>query len=216
MKTSTVLSKTLALTFLFIGISACNEITPIPAKSSKGENFIGGDTSGSGGGAGTLPAPSVLRVKNYNQYNMTLEKLTGVSRATVGVSGDASRPNIAALFDEIKGSMPADNEIAAMTPFNLVSMTRLSDAYCTHYVNGLPAGLFTDFSDERMINHFFEKFLDPSPENTYQTLREELKNVFSNDDGTGARLFPTPGNTRTISIAACTVVLASPYITLVD
>jgi hypothetical protein len=208
MKSITVLNKAY-LMVLLLSVSACNELTPVPKASLNEGGVIGG-----GDNSPILVAPSrVLRVKNYNQYNMTLEKLTGISRGTHNE-----------LFNSLKGSMPADNEIEAMTPFNLVAMTRLADAYCRSYLYDLvkfPNTMFSTFNEEAMIDHLVESFLDNSSDQDYSTLRVELRNIFANSDGLGGVLFPNPDSNRATanrnySVAACTAVLASPYITLLE
>jgi hypothetical protein len=161
-----------------------------------------------------LQTTKVARVKNYNQYNMTLEKLTGISRS-----------QFHGTFEEIKGSLPADNEISGMTPFNLISMTRLADGYCSAYVNTkIPADYFVSNPEERLTDLMMSTFLDEAPANRpdyYQALLTEINNVYNNDDGSGNRLFPSPSANsvqayKDYSVAACVLILTSPYITLLE
>lgn len=198
---------TVLMTLLIL--AACNEITPVAKKLKNSDNsYLGGG----GGPKPTLVAPTkVVRVRNYNQYNMTLEKLTELDRSKYNV-----------LFNSIKGSMPADNDIGGLTPFNLVAMTRLADAYCFDYINQkVDASLFSSPNEEGVIELFIERFLDPATDADYSNLRTELRNVLSNSDGLGGVLFPDPGTNATqtrknLAVAACVAVLASPYITLLE
>jgi hypothetical protein len=157
---------------------------------------------------------SALQVKNYNQYNMTLAKLTGINQS-----------NYNTLFDSLKGSLPADNDVNGLTPFNLVSMTRLADAYCKDFVErestaGLKGDLYPlNINDIREF--FFDRFLDVGEDDeSFASLKVEVDHILKNEDGTGSALFP--GHTadlqggKNLASAACTVILASPYITLLQ
>jgi hypothetical protein len=197
--------------FLLLTLISCVEQKPV-------EKSLGESTRSPAGNKGSekqiiSKTSKVVRVKNYNQYNMTLQKLTGLDRT-----------KYSALFESIKGSLPADNEIEALTPFNLIAMSRLADAYCFDYVNTkMSSSLFTQNQKEKIVDHFIEKFLDTAPDSRpdyYLSLKNELTNVMNNDDGTGRELFPNPDGSATgiknLSVATCVTVLVSPYITLLE
>lgn len=223
------MKKYLLLTSLFI-FCACVQETPQPeasagntlnptagsgSGSTSGSGSGGTTTGGTTGGGNTNQALSaaVVRVKNYNQYNQTLEKLTGLSRAKYNT-----------LFEELKGSLPADNDIGGLTSFNLIAMTRLSDAYCKDWVEreatlGLN-GKLIPFKPIEVRDFLINTFLDVDKEEKFASLKIEVDNVLGNDDGAGGELFPGYANNLTsnknITVAACVAVLASPYITLLE
>lgn len=222
----------LLLTSLFI-FGACVQQTPVPVTetgatkttsgsgSGSGSGSTGGTgsgTTGSAGGGGTTEAlsPAIVRVKNYNQYNQTLEKLTKVNRSVHN-----------GIFNEIIGSLPADNDIGGLTSFNLIAMTRLADAYCKTWVDresDVGAPLNTKLNPLKAMevrDYLFSSFLDVDKDEKFASLRVEVDNVLGNDDGVGGDLFPgyasnNTGSNKNLVIAACVTVLASPYITLLE
>jgi hypothetical protein len=166
-------------------------------------------SAGTGQKVQTVTVPMV-RVKNYNQYNMTLEKLTGLGRANYNV-----------LFESLKGSLPADNEIEGLTGFNLIAMTRLADAYCTDFINReTTLGLNGDLNPMIVADvrdFLFSRFLDAEPgDRSFDSLRIEVDNVLSNQGGLFPGVVPGLNGSKTLAVAACVTILASPYITLLE
>ncbi len=166
-------------------------------------------SAGTGQKVQTVTVPMV-RVKNYNQYNMTLEKLTGLGRANYNV-----------LFESLKGSLPADNEIEGLTGFNLIAMTRLADAYCTDFINREASlGLNGDLNPMIVADvrdFLFSRFLDAEPgDRSFDSLRIEVDNVLSNQGGLFPGVVPGLNGSKTLAVAACVTILASPYITLLE
>jgi hypothetical protein len=205
----------LLLTSLFIFSACVQETTKPQAEAGGSSNTTSGGTSGAGGGTTITQGltPAIVRVKNYNQYNQSLEKLTGLSRAKYNT-----------LFEELKGSLPADNDIGGLTSFNLIAMTRLSDAYCKDWVDreetlGLN-GKLNPLKPIDVREFLINTFLDVDKDEKFASLRTEVDNVLSNDDGSGGDLFPGYANNlasnKNITIAACVSILASPYITLLE
>ena len=211
--------KTILKSFLLVMllvVSSCN--APQNTAATGDEGNASSTSGGSSGGAAiqTLTAPQI-RVKNYNQYNMTLEKLTGQSRS-----------KYYDLFEALKGSLPADNEIEGLTPFNLIAMTRLADAYCKDYVEqesvvgkSLYSDLTPNLIELDIRDTLFAKFLDAKPtDTTFDSLRDEVENVLNNSDGQGGTLLPGAANNftgyKSLTVAACVTILASPYITLLE
>jgi hypothetical protein len=194
---------------------ACNPQTQNSNLSSPQSTGGTGSSGGTGGGAKTELQPRLAKVMSYNQYNMTLSKLTGInsSRATT-------------LFDEIKGSLPADTEIDSMTSFNLVAKTRLADFYCGVYVNEfyIKNNITNPPNPTSFQNHLLTTFLDynlsnPSP--IYDSLETELENVLKNSDGQGGKLITSTGISqmdmnKNLSIMACVTILASTHITMIE
>lgn len=197
---------------LFI-LFSCN---PQVKDSGLSSSQTGSGTVG-GGGGGTNPPqmqPRLTKVMSYNQYNMTLSKLTGIN---------SSQANT--LFEQIKGSLPSDTNIDAMTSFNLVAKTRLSDFYCGLYVNNKLTGLSFDFlSVKNVKNHLMTTFLDydpSSPNPIFESLSAELDHVLSNNDGSGGKLIPANNLSnlqlnKNLSILACVTILASSHITMIE
>jgi hypothetical protein len=173
-------------------------------------------TGGTGGGGNSNPPPTMeprlTKVMSYNQYNMTLSKLTGINSSRAST-----------LFEEIKGSLPADTNIDAMTSFNLVSKTRLADFYCGLYVNDyLAKTSFTNATS--MKNHLLSTFLDydvVSPNPIFDSLVTEVDNVLANNDGQNGKLIPSMSLSandmnKNLSIMACVTILASTHITMIE
>lgn len=189
--------KTHIVLFSLLILAACNPSAPEVKKSN---SAVGGETGGST--QAQVASPSVVRVMNYNQYNMTLAKLTGINQS-----------NFSALFNEIMGSLPAEGEIQGLTSFNLVSKTRLADAYCGMYVAALPDA--TVNNDGTVRDHFLMKFLDYQVGDAkYDSLVAELDAILANDDGQGGN-YGTLTN-RQLSVMACIATLASSHITLLE
>jgi len=173
-------------------------------------------TGGTGGGGNSNPPPTMeprlTKVMSYNQYNMTLSKLTGINSSRAST-----------LFEEIKGSLPADTNIDAMTSFNLVSKTRLADFYCGLYVNDyLAKTSFTNATN--MKNHLLSTFLDydvVSPNPIFDSLVTEVDNVLANNDGQNGKLIPSMSLSandmnKNLSIMACVTIMASTHITMIE
>lgn len=121
--------------------------------------------------------------------------------------------------------LPADNDIDGLTPFNLIAMTRLADAYCYDFVEReSKTNLASDLtplvvSDVREF--LFNTFLDMSEkEEKYASLKVEVENVLKNEDGAEGEIFPNATNdlngNKGLVTAACVVILASPYITMLE
>lgn len=184
--------------------------------STKESSVSSSQATGGTGGGGSNPPPSMeprlTKVMSYNQYNMTLSKLTGINSSRAST-----------LFEEIKGSLPADTNIDAMTSFNLVSKTRLADFYCGLYVNDfLTRSNFTNATN--MKNHLLSTFLDydvVSPNPVFDSLVTEVDNVLANNDGQNGKLIPSLSLSandmnKNLSIMACVTILASTHITMIE
>jgi hypothetical protein len=184
--------------------------------STKESSVSSSQATGGTGGGGSNPPPSMeprlTKVMSYNQYNMTLSKLTGINSSRAST-----------LFEEIKGSLPADTDIDAMTSFNLVSKTRLADFYCGLYVNDFfTRSNFTNATS--MKNHLLSTFLDydvVSPNPIFDSLVTEVDNVLANNDGQNGKLIPSMSLSandmnKNLSIMACVTILASTHITMIE
>ncbi len=154
---------------------------------------------------------------------MTLSKLTGINQSKVSV-----------LFEQLKGSLPGDTNIQAMTSFNLVAITRLADFYCGLYINGekdskgvlVPGGIpkledAITSDDVAIKSHLLNKFLDyDALDPIYKSLSDELENILKNSDGQGSTLvnanLSAPQLNRNLSVLACVAILASSHITLLQ
>lgn len=207
--------KTYILLTSLILFCSCVAEAPKPEAESAGASTSGSGGGGNNGTGGVVQAvtPAVVRVKNYNQYNQSLEKLTKLPRA-----------NYNALFEALKGSLPADNDIGGLTSFNLIAMTRLADGYCADYIEReSTAGLNGKINPLRpadVRDFLMTQFLDVDKDEKYLSLKTEVDNVLDNNDGSGAELFPMSTNdlagNKALAVAACVTVLASPYITLLE
>ncbi len=207
---------TIVLGLLLLSVSCVTQ--KLPEVTAGTTDVTTGGTTGGGGQPPVVMeamAPRLVRVMNYNQYNMTLSKLTGINHSKVSV-----------LFEQLKGSLPGDTNIEAMTSFNLVAMSRLADFYCGIYINGerddngvLVVGgepiLDAKFllSEEIIKNHLLDKFLDYDESLAiYDSLEGVLHNILTNQD----YLLPTTSSLRNRSVLACVAILASSHITLLQ
>ena len=221
----------IVLGFLLLLMTSCNPMQ----KPDQGTSSLSGN--GADGGVGNAPvvqamAPRLVRVMNYNQFNMTLAKLTGINQSKVLKKGKVlGVDTMISVFEEIKGSLPADGDIEGMTSFNLVAKAKLADAYCGIYINGerniqgaLIAGGIPMLPDSQIPGikmHLLNKFIDyDAADPVFESLSAELDNVLLNKDGQGgtligATLSATQLN-RNLSVMACVVILASSHITLLE
>jgi len=212
MKTYLILSVILILTACNSPLLDSNSIKQTKVLGNTNSNpVVNAGNTGAAVVTQTIQASS-LKIKNYNQYNMSLAKLTGLNQSKYND-----------LFEALKSSLPADNDVNGVTAFNLVAMTRLADAYCKDFIEReSTTGLKSDLSPLVLGNvrdFLMDKFLDLSEgEEIFASLKVELDNILKNDDGTGTQLFPSHTNDLTgnkaLASAACVAVLASPYITL--
>ncbi|MBT7609395.1 MAG: hypothetical protein HN576_06550 [Bacteriovoracaceae bacterium] len=69
---------------------------------------------------------SGIAAKTFNQFNMTLSKLTGI---------DVGESNVNAEYLLIRNSLPAGHKPSSFTPFHQVAVTRLAFAYCDVFID---------------------------------------------------------------------------------
>jgi hypothetical protein len=207
----------IVLGFLLLLMTSCN---PIQSPDQGSSSLSGGSPSGGGQPVDQAMAPRLVRVMNYNQFNMTLSKLTGINQSKV-----------MSVFEQIKGSLPADGDIEGMTSFNIVAKAKLADAYCGLYINGetnaqgaLIAGGVPRLADSEIPGikmHLLNKFIDyDAADPVFESLSAELDNVLLNKDGQGGSLIGATLSAsqlnRNLSVMACVVILASSHITLLE
>lgn len=205
----------IVLGFLLLLITSCN---PSQKPDEGSSSSIGGSPIGPP--VVQAMAPRLVRVMNYNQFNMTLAKLTGINQSKV-----------TSVFEQIKGSLPADGDIEGMTSFNLVAKAKLADAYCGIYINGernmqgtLIAGgvpMLPDSEIPGIKMHLLNKFIDyDAADPVFESLSAELDNVILNRDGQGGTLIGAALSAsqlnRNLSVMACVAILASSHITLLE
>jgi len=165
---------------------------------------------------------SSLALKTFNQYNMTLSKVTGI---------DASTPAISTEYGLIKNSLPSDHLASTYTPFHQISQTRLSFAYCSYFIDNNSAynsGLdYATISPENATKKILEKFIGPRPEKgfeIYDKFNEVILKIMNNDAGVDAnnqsigKLIPSTTASaadlkKNLTKLACTAILSSSEFT---
>ena len=165
-----------------------------------------------------VPVVETVQVKSFNQINMTMAKLTGVSR---------SEPVITNVISQILNQLPADNKLSGMTPFHQISITRLAFSYCNLFIDNdadFSAINYGSVSDQDLIDRLEARFLDFAPAEDpeiYDVLRAEIAGVLANagTDSTGPLVEPSSGSVAEVkerlTKMSCTLILSSPFITLI-
>jgi hypothetical protein len=159
-----------------------------------------------------------VQVKSFNQINMTMSKLTGVSRA---------EENIRNVVSQVLNQLPADNKLSGMTPFHQISITRLAFSYCNLFVNSdseFSSLNYGNISDDAIKDRLINRFLDIAPANDpdrYEILSEEILSLLANTgtDSTGPLVDAGSGSNAEVkerlTKMSCTLILSSPFIILI-
>lgn len=158
---------------------------------------------------------SGVATKTFNQYNITLSKLTGI---------ETSDPAVNSEYLAIRNSLPAGHETSSFTPFHQVAVTRLSFAYCDAFIDNDTQfdGLdYANLTGSQISTLLVNKFVgDRTSENAvmYDAIQSEISAIMNNDaglddmgnaigdlvpNGTGA------GQKRNLTKLGCTALLAS-------
>jgi hypothetical protein len=158
---------------------------------------------------------SGIAAKTFNQYNMTLSKLTGV---------DLGEATVNAEYLAIRNSLPAGHAASSFTPFHQVAVTRLAFAYCDVFIDNdseFSSLDYANFSGQQISTLLLNRFVgtkNPTNAVYYDGINSELIGVMSNDagvdemgnpigqlipNGTGATL------NRNLTKLTCTTLLAS-------
>lgn len=96
-----------------------------------------------------------ISIKNFNQYNMSLSKLTGISRAEVVDE-----------FARLKNSLPSSTKATSYNSFTQLAYTRLSSTYCSIYVDQteeLSSENLLQMTNLEVVQYFLDNFLDKAP-----------------------------------------------------
>lgn len=184
-----------------------------------------GGTGGTGGtGSNPVIPPSAnvasgVALKTFNQYNQTLSKVT---------EQDSSTPAIAAEYEVIKNSLPADHTAASFTSFHQISQTRLSFAYCNSFVDNnvdFKSINYTTATPQEMSTKLLTKFIGARPTTKfelYDQYNAVILKIMNNDAGVDENnmpigdLVPTATGAmamKNLTKLACTAILASTEFT---
>lgn len=157
-------------------------------------------------------------IKNYEQLMMTMSSLTGVQLANdVGVRN---------IYNDLKSSLPTDNDIKVYSPTHQVAITRMAAEFCNSLIvnQTLRANVYPNFNFsmrptdmnqgvrdyliETTISHFWgdvvsDKEKDAAHAEMDRMIDELLVGERNNS-----------GATQSITKAVCTMALASAHVTL--
>lgn len=101
------------------------DFSPTGANSGS-SGSAGGSSGGAGVPSGTAEMDKNIALKTFNQYNMSLSKITGI---------DPTNATVSTEYGLIKNSLPGEHSASNFTPFNQIAMIRLSGAYCDVFIN---------------------------------------------------------------------------------
>ena len=179
-------------------------------------------SGGSGGGSLINEAQenkvTGVHIKNFNQINMSLSKLTGISR---------SNSNVVDVMGQILNQLPASNDLSSFTPFHQISITRLAFTYCEIFIDNDSQFSTIDYgseSSENLTEAMIVRFLDEAPSDEldkYDVLRQEMISVLDNEDlAASGKLVDESGVSREqlkrrLSKMACSIILSSSFVTLI-
>jgi hypothetical protein len=118
-----------------------------------------------------------VSLKTFNQYNMTLSKLTDV---------DAADPVIATEYNLIKNSLPGDHSASGYTPFHQISQTRLAFAYCNSFISNnsdFKSLDYANISTSSIATKLLDKFIGVKPAKNvefYEKFNEVILSIMNN------------------------------------
>jgi len=197
------------------------------SKKAEEEGTENGASAGNGNGAGSnarntsnsiSPLVETVQVKSFNQINMTMSKMTGVSRA---------EDDIRDVVTQVLNQLPSDNQLEGMTPFHQISITRLAFSYCSLFVDTdseFSNINYGSISDTDIKDRLITRFLDIAPSNDperYDVLSDEIIGVLENTgtDSTGPLVDASLGSRAVIrerlTKMSCTLILSSPFVILI-
>jgi hypothetical protein len=160
-----------------------------------------------------------VALKTFNQYNMTLSKVTGI---------DAAIPAISTEYELVKNSLPGDHLATSFTPFHQISETRLSFAYCNNFIDNnldFKALNYVTITPESVATKLLEKFIGVRPAKEfeiYDKFYETVLKIMNNDAGVDdnniaiGKLIPTSTGAiakTNLTKLACTAILSSSEFT---
>jgi hypothetical protein len=158
---------------------------------------------------------SGVAAKTFNQFNMSLSKLTGV---------DVGESSVNAEYLLIRNSLPAGHDPSSYTPFHQVAVTRLAFAYCNVFIDDdatFSALNYGALTGAQITTQLLNKFIGArTPTNAvyYDGISSELNEVMNNnagldDMGTAVGELIPNGTGASLNInltkLACTTLLAS-------
>lgn len=177
----------------------------------------------SGGGApatsGVAEMEKNISMKTFNQYNMSLAKITGI---------DPTTPSILSEYQLIKNSLPGEHSASTFTPFNQVAMIRLSTAYCDVFIMNdaeFKVVNYATVTAQAMTTKLLVRFLgekNASNGALYDKYNAEILKIMNNDAGLDdagvaiGKLIPvTTGAAlnQNLSKLACGAILSSAEFT---
>lgn len=163
---------------------------------------------------------SSIKIKNFNQLNMSFSKATGISR------GESDIVNTMKL---ILNQLPVEHELDSFSAFQQISIIRLAFSYCNLYIDESSdfKKLMESFSDtsifrESIVDFLIVNLLSAPPEKEpqlYDVLRKELLSVLNNKTGLkDIENFIDSNNKNSLQIKltkmSCALVLSSPFMTM--
>lgn len=158
---------------------------------------------------------SGVATKTFNQFNMTLSKVTNI---------DSSTPSINSEYLAIRNSLPAGHKTSSYTPFHQVAITRLSFAYCDEFIDNDSefdnlnySGLSSAQISTLLVNRFVGARSNANAVK-YDAINSEVTAIINNDGGLDDQNNPigalVPNGSgaaqkRVLTKLGCTALLAS-------
>jgi len=210
MKTTMTL-RHLSLIFIVTSLVSC-------VGGKGGDKKEAGPRPNSNPNALVIPAGIVdsgVATKTFNQYNMTLSKLTGI---------EPSDPAVNSEYLAIRNSLPSGHKTSSFTPFHQVAVTRLSFAYCNAFIDSDSQFDNLDYANltaSQLSTHLLNKFVGARTSDNavmYDSIDSEITAILSNDGGLDEMSNPigdlVPNGTgaaqkRNLTKLGCTALLAS-------
>lgn len=192
-----------------------NKVVPDPVTSDTGTN-----TSSDPETTPTVTeelAEVDVGIKNFDQINNTMSKLTGIP---------TSNTNVIAVYNDISIQLPTDNDVKNFLSTNQVAITKLATEYCDRLIeigaykatiwpavnfSAAPNTTLTATNKPNVINQTISYFMGPLADSEKATVASELSTLF--DSLMNGESLTTNATTKKVMKGLCTASLSSAYVT---
>jgi hypothetical protein len=204
----------LSILALFVGCVAKEDSSKLKYADAN-SNQSKGPSTDSKTVTGTSNLESDIFLKTFNQYNMTLAKITEI---------DPSIAVIQTEYNLIKNSLPAQHDISTFTPFHQITLTRLAFAYCGYFIDNNTnfkslnySTLTSDMGTTKLLDQFVGvRTTDNAAK--YDGYKTVLLNILNNNAGTVGKFVPAATSVavekKNLTKLACTALLSSVEFTM--
>lgn len=201
--------------------------TDVPAPSNRDAGDIGADKDLPPGvdlpAMNTKPTDSELAlvdvgIKNFEQINLTMSKLTGIP---------TNNGNVLPVYNDIVIQLPTDNNVKNFLPSMQVAITKLATEYCDRLVEvgtlqstiwpainvtQTPAQTLTSTNKVLLISQTIDYFFGPIDQPSIDNAKAELLSLY--DSLITGESLTTNATTKKVVKGICTAALSSAYVTL--